>query len=627
MIVQFFRYGNGMSKGPLNYLLGKDRKRDHAKILSGDEQEIAGLIDSSPYAKKYTCGCLSFYENDFSDQEKKEMMSDFEKCLFPGMDQDQYRVLWIEHKDKQNPETGESRLELNFLIPNTEILTGQRLQPFFHKADLSRVDLFKKITNFEYDLHDPNDPLYRQDITSKKSLPKSVAEIKTVLDLEAKKAIEKGLINDRQSMKKWLTDIGLEIVRETERNISIKNPHDDEKIKNPHDDKKARSIRLTGAVYEQDFRLTKKSAELTREASREYRQEARERYESDIQRYTKYIKQKSKELERKYRKHETEPSDIPERSPNKDYRPDQYGYEGDNRQAEAINQGAFEFTAEKYRSIKSELERVQSIKPRNSSTSDAEKSPFYIKYSPDFCDMYSDYQQYLSRLLQQNEIRRIKSNKSITSDRKTELGRIEAGFNFEQSRVEEEISINRSQGVNDDPRSTVIADHRAAAKTARESIRALGTSSNDYRAIEDFQQQIWRTKQFINAENQRVNRNSNEVKESSDIREFITKLGEQLRTAITEQFKAVSDFFKSREPNQGVDNEQSPEHGAERNQNSVEAINIGVFERERENQGIPRQPRELNRDLVYTALNELDRRKKIHYDRVNEQNNDSPSPF
>ena len=32
MIVQFFRYGNGMSKGPLNYLLGKDRKRDHAVI-------------------------------------------------------------------------------------------------------------------------------------------------------------------------------------------------------------------------------------------------------------------------------------------------------------------------------------------------------------------------------------------------------------------------------------------------------------------------------------------------------------------------------------------------------------------------------------------------------------------
>lgn len=60
MIVQFFRYGNGMSKGPLNYLLGKDRKRDHAKILSGDEQEIAGLIDSSPYAKNIRADVLVF---------------------------------------------------------------------------------------------------------------------------------------------------------------------------------------------------------------------------------------------------------------------------------------------------------------------------------------------------------------------------------------------------------------------------------------------------------------------------------------------------------------------------------------------------------------------------------------
>jgi hypothetical protein len=42
-------------------------------------------------------------------------MSEFEKCLFPGMSSDQYRVLWVEHRDKVNEETGESRLELNFL--------------------------------------------------------------------------------------------------------------------------------------------------------------------------------------------------------------------------------------------------------------------------------------------------------------------------------------------------------------------------------------------------------------------------------------------------------------------------------------------------------------------------------
>jgi len=144
MIVQFFDYGSGLSKGPLDYLLGKNRDREHAKILDGNEKEIAELIDSSPFSKKYTCGCLSFYESDLSEEAKKEMMANFEKCLFSGMDQNQYRVLWIEHKDKINEETGRQRLELNFLIPNVEIMTGQRLQPFYHECDLPRVDLFKK---------------------------------------------------------------------------------------------------------------------------------------------------------------------------------------------------------------------------------------------------------------------------------------------------------------------------------------------------------------------------------------------------------------------------------------------------------------------------------------------------
>ena len=51
MIVQFFRYGNSLSKGPLDYLLGKDRDRDYAKVLQGDVSEVSGLIDTSPYAK------------------------------------------------------------------------------------------------------------------------------------------------------------------------------------------------------------------------------------------------------------------------------------------------------------------------------------------------------------------------------------------------------------------------------------------------------------------------------------------------------------------------------------------------------------------------------------------------
>ena len=44
MIVQFFDYGSGLSKGPLDYLLGKNRDREHAKIISGDEKKLQNLL-------------------------------------------------------------------------------------------------------------------------------------------------------------------------------------------------------------------------------------------------------------------------------------------------------------------------------------------------------------------------------------------------------------------------------------------------------------------------------------------------------------------------------------------------------------------------------------------------------
>ena len=85
MIVDFFRHGSGLSKGCMDYLLGEDRERENALVLTGDVELTGQLIDSSPFAKKYTSGCLSFYEHDLSDQDKQQIMQNFEQCLFPGL--------------------------------------------------------------------------------------------------------------------------------------------------------------------------------------------------------------------------------------------------------------------------------------------------------------------------------------------------------------------------------------------------------------------------------------------------------------------------------------------------------------------------------------------------------------
>jgi hypothetical protein len=67
--------------------------------------------------KKYTSGVLSFAEADLPAGQREKLMASFERVLMPGLDKDQYSILWVEHADK-------GRLELNFLIPNTELLTG-----------------------------------------------------------------------------------------------------------------------------------------------------------------------------------------------------------------------------------------------------------------------------------------------------------------------------------------------------------------------------------------------------------------------------------------------------------------------------------------------------------------------
>lgn len=148
MIVSFFSRGTGGGSGPVDYLVGKERNRDKAEVLAGDVDETVALIDSSPYTKKYTSGVLSFEEAGITEEQKREVMKSFEECLFPSLDNDQYNVLWVEHADK-------GRVELNFVIPNIELTTGKRLQPYYHAADGKRVDAWRTIQNLTHGFSDP----------------------------------------------------------------------------------------------------------------------------------------------------------------------------------------------------------------------------------------------------------------------------------------------------------------------------------------------------------------------------------------------------------------------------------------------------------------------------------------
>ena len=261
MIVKFHPRGRGGGAGPVDYLLGKDRNRDGASVLQGKPEEVRELIDASPYAKKYTSGVLSFAEQDLPPGHREKLMASFDRVLMPGLDKDQYSVLWVEHQDK-------GRLELNFLIPNTELLTGKRLQPYYDRADRPRIDAWQTLVNGRLGLHDPNAPENRRALVTPSALPEMKQEAAQAITRGLLTLASSGELKTRQDVTEALESAGFEIVRTTKSSISIADPDG------------GRNIRLKGAIYEQSFNAGEGLRAEIESAAAEYRRDA----ESRIQR-------------------------------------------------------------------------------------------------------------------------------------------------------------------------------------------------------------------------------------------------------------------------------------------------------------------------------------------------------
>jgi len=132
MIIKVFKnVGKGSSRGPINYLLGKDangKERNPPPIVlndlrttEGSKDAVAFLIDSNKRANKYTSGVISFRENEKpSPKQIQEIMSDFRKTFLPGLDENRAPVLWVMHKEKGN-------VELHWLTAKQDAKTQKAL--------------------------------------------------------------------------------------------------------------------------------------------------------------------------------------------------------------------------------------------------------------------------------------------------------------------------------------------------------------------------------------------------------------------------------------------------------------------------------------------------------------------
>lgn len=130
MLIKIFKnVGKGSSRGPISYLLGKDKdgkprepkpvELNQLLTSEGSKDAVAFLIDNNKRANKYTSGVIAFRDDEkLRPMQIQEIIKDFRKTFLPGLDENNIPVLWVMHREKGNT-------ELHFLVPKQEATTGK----------------------------------------------------------------------------------------------------------------------------------------------------------------------------------------------------------------------------------------------------------------------------------------------------------------------------------------------------------------------------------------------------------------------------------------------------------------------------------------------------------------------
>lgn len=280
MVVKFFSNKKGGSAKAVNYLLNHREQEGTARVLQGDPDLTKQIINNIQFKQKTTVGCLSFEEQNISEEMKYQLMKDFENHLLPGM-QDRYNILWVEHTDK-------GRLELNFVIPKIDLETQKSLNPYYHKADLPRVEKWQDLQNLKYNYSSPKDPSKQRTLqTDSKQI--GLSKDYEQLDKLLHNLTQEGKINNREQLIELLQSNQIEVTRKGKDYLSIKLP----------DSKKAKKFK--GSIYDEKFTSIGAVREISSRAREEVKQYNSRDTQRELERLNADLKSYTQTKEREYR--------------------------------------------------------------------------------------------------------------------------------------------------------------------------------------------------------------------------------------------------------------------------------------------------------------------------------------
>ena len=206
--IKFLDHGKGSPAKASAYLLDKldhqGNVRAGIEVLKGDATTFNAICDSSPHLWKYTSGVIAWSKDDApTDEQIKEVLDDFEKHAFSGLDPSQYHLFAVLHTDDDGSK------HIHVLAPRLDIQSGKSLNiaPPGHEK---HFDSLRDYFNTKYQWSRPDDLLLMHTTQEPNHIAKLNAQAKNILtsqDLETltKKQFCKTVDNYVQTLLKTQT--------------------------------------------------------------------------------------------------------------------------------------------------------------------------------------------------------------------------------------------------------------------------------------------------------------------------------------------------------------------------------------------------------------------------------------
>lgn len=208
MHIKFLNHGKGSAAHASAYVLDEfdhlGNVRAGVEVLRGDATTFNAVCDASPHLWKYTSGVIAWSKDDVpTDEQIQEVLSDFEKHAFSGLDPSQYHLFAVLHTEEDGSK------HIHVLAPRLDIQSGKSLNiaPPGHEK---HFDSLRDYFNTKYEWSRPDDLLLMQTTQEPNYVAKLNAQAKNILtsqDLEnlTKKQFCKTVDNYVQTLLKTQT--------------------------------------------------------------------------------------------------------------------------------------------------------------------------------------------------------------------------------------------------------------------------------------------------------------------------------------------------------------------------------------------------------------------------------------